>query len=122
MPEASWVNLAIQIPIVALFAYVMLRMQDRFLKHLDDAEERSKAFFKEQREESNQALRDLTERMCDQFDQMDKRLNTLTVLNVGLDAFVRTSFGERSGRDATARANQAAKDAETNYLKEQSGS
>jgi hypothetical protein len=122
MPEASWINLAIQIPIVVLFAYVMLRMQDRFLKHLDDNEMRSKTFIKEQREENNQALRDLTERMCEQFDQMDKRLDMLTVLDVSHDAFVRASFGERFGPATMARAEQASKDAEAKYLKEQSGS
>jgi len=100
----------------------MLKMQDRFLKHLDDSEIRSKTFIKEQREENNQALRDLTERMCEQFDHMDKRLDMLTVLDVSHDAFVRTSFGERFGREPMARAEQVAKEAETRYLRERNGS
>ena len=112
MPEASWVNLAIQIPIVVLFAYVMLKMQDTFLRHLGENEVRSKQFIKEQREENNKAIRDLTERMCQQFDQMDKRLDAMMILDVAHDAFVRASFGERFGPATVERAEQAARAAE----------
>jgi len=111
MPETSWASLAIQIPIVVLFSYVMLRTQDRFLKHLDDAEQRSKTFIKEQREENNKALENLTVRMCEQFDAVDKRLDTLIMMDVSHDAFVRTSFKERFGKEVADEADRAAKEA-----------
>lgn len=114
MPEGSWINLAIQIPIVVLFAYVMLKMQDTFLNHLKASDERAKTFITEQRLESNAALKDLTDRMCQQFDSVDKRLDALMLLDVAHDAFVRTSFLERFGKPTTDRAEQAAREAVAN--------
>ena len=112
MPEVSWVNLVAQLPVVGLFAYVMLKMQDRFLNHLDENETRFQTFIKEQREENNRALTNLTERMCEQFDQLDRRLDNMMILDVSHDAFVRTSFRERFGPVIAGKAEQVAKEAE----------
>jgi hypothetical protein len=115
MPESSWLNLAIQIPVVVNFAYVMLKMQDRFLTHLHEAETRSEMFIREQREANVASLRDLTDRMCEQLDSINVRLDSHMVASASHDAFVKTSFQERFGPAVTARAEQAAKEAERQY-------
>ena len=112
MPEASWLNLAIQIPIVVLFAYVMLRMQDKFLSYISDAEKRSKEFIREQRLENNEALQSLTDKMCAQFSSMDTRLDALIIRDIAHDAFVRVVHHATYPRSVVQEAEQAAERAE----------
>lgn len=112
MPAETWTAIASQIPVVVVFAAIMIKITAMFLAHLSAVEERSKAFIKEQREANNAALDRITDRVCGDLDTVMSRLNDLSTLDIGHDAFVRTAFRERFGPVIMAQAEQASAVAE----------
>ena len=127
-------KIAGELPALVLFSIVIFAMLRAFLLHLKEQSAISQEFIREQREENNEATRLLAEAnatavreltasqsqaithmsdtLCAQIARVTDGLHALTILNVGHDAFVRTSFRERFGPQIVDRAEQAAEAAE----------
>jgi hypothetical protein len=134
MPTELLGTLANELPALVLFSIVIFAMLRAFLQHLKEQSAISQAFIKEQREENNDATRALAESnatavkdltkvqnealthmsdsLCAEVSRVVASLHALTILNVGHDAFVRTSFRERLGAQAADRAQREAEAAE----------
>jgi UDP-2,3-diacylglucosamine pyrophosphatase LpxH len=132
-------TLAKELPALVLFAAVMFITVKLFLDHLTKQEETSRQFIKEQREANNQAIslladkhsaaiRDLmndqratidkwSSSLCADLDKLAAGVHELILIEVGHDAFVRTSFKERFGPATTERAEEAAKSAEVTAMR-----
>ena len=127
-------KIAGELPALVLFSIVIFAMLRAFLLHLKEQSAISQEFIREQREENNEATRLLAEAnatavreltasqsqaithmsdtLCAQIARVTDGLHALTVLNVGHDAFVRTSFRERFGSPVADHAQHAAEAAE----------
>jgi hypothetical protein len=127
MPEATWLNLAIQIPVVVVFALIVFTMLKMFLAHMLASDIRSQAFIKEQREANNRAITEmgvsnrvalerLTDSICAELEKINEKLVDEVIMDVGHDAFVRTAFKERFGNTVIQ---QAEKDSENAMIAKQ---
>ena len=132
-------SLAREFPSLALFSVVMFVTIKMFLDHLKNQESSSRQFIKEQREANNAAISSLAEKnaaairelttdqrasidkwssaLCADLDKLAAGVHELILIEVGHDAFVRTSFKERFGPAVTDRAEQAAKAAEVTAMR-----
>jgi hypothetical protein len=139
MPTELLGTLASELPALVLFSIVIFAMLRAFLQHLKEQSAISQQFIKEQREENNEATRVLAETnaaavkdlttaqnvaltrlsdtLCAQVARVSDGLHALTILNVGHDAFVRTSFRERFGPAATEKAQRDAEAAEVDAVR-----
>lgn len=122
MSPDTWLSLAIQIPVVALFAIIVLKIQDVFLKHIEKQEAGSRQFIKEQREANNvsvrelskdnkEALKALTDEMTTQLRCVSDRLEDIEVQGASHDSYMRSVFRERFGPPVIAEAERSAREA-----------
>jgi hypothetical protein len=132
-------TLAKELPALVLFAGVMFVTIKAFLDYLKSQEADSRQFIKEQREANNQAISQLADKhaaairdlmndqratidkwsssLCADLDKLAAGVHELILIEVGHDAFVRTSFKERFGPATAERAEEAAKAAEVTAMR-----
>lgn len=124
-----WVSLAIQIPVVLLFCVFMGYIVKLFLDHINASEARAQTFIKEQRESNNavikalgednrEALKEMSQAFREETNTICGKLGELLQIEVGHDAFVRTSFKERFGATITGQAEQASLEAQSKIQRE----
>ena len=127
MDAQAWISVAVQIPVVVVFSFIVFTMLRMFLEHIDKSEVRYQNFIKNQADESGAAIRELatttrvaierlTDSMADDMHCISNRLNELVILDVAHDAFVKTSFKERFGKEAVVKAEEAANGAAQAYV------
>lgn len=107
MPLETWSSLAAQIPVVVVFSAIVGYMLKTFLAHIDAQEVRSQQFVKDLTERNTAALERLTDAICGDLDAVAERLQDHVSMAIGHDAFVRTAFKERFGREVMQDAEQA---------------
>ena len=124
--DQIWETIVSQIPVVALFAIIELKILDIFFKHLEDQEKRAAENLKEQRTANDKALETLTTattaamgRMTDElcremsavvqgYNAVRDDVGDLARFQAAHDTYVRTVHRERYSPKAVREAEAAA--------------